>query len=239
MKALILAHDHMSPAGPVQDRLIHHGFDTDYRVVVPQESFRSPNVVFDYPDRESFDVIVTLGAPWGAWDDEKIGHWLLPEIQWVRNIVTSGQPMLGICFGGQVMARALGGTVAPAQKNEIGWHEVWSDRDDIIPTGRWFQFHYDRFTVPPGAVEIARNPAASQGFIAERSLGVQFHPELVTDTLVGWLDGGGWKSLEKDGQDGQVMISQTRAYEADAIVRTNALVDGFLRHVAKLTLPTL
>ncbi len=239
MKALIVAHDHMSPAGPVQDRFVHHGFEIDYRVVVPEESFTSPNVHFDYPDPAQFDVIVTLGAPWGAWDDDTIGNWLLPEIDWVKGIVTSGKPMLGICFGGQVMARALGGSVARAPKNEIGWHEVWSDRDDIIPTGRWFQFHYDHFTVPPGALEIARNPAAPQGFITHHSLGVQFHPELVTDTLIGWLEWGGWKSLEKDGQDGEVMVNQTRAYEADAIQRASALVDGFLRHVATMTLPTL
>ena len=239
MKALILAHDHMSPAGPVQQRLADHGFEIDYRVVVPEESFTSPNVHFDYPDPTQFDVIVTLGAPWGAWDDDTIGNWLVPEIEWVKGIVTSGQPMLGICFGGQVMARALGGRVARAQKNEIGWHEVWSDRNDIIATGRWFQFHYDFFTVPPGALEIARNPAASQAFTTHNSLGVQFHPELVTDTLIGWLDWGGWKSLDKDGQDGEVMVNQTRVYEADAIQRASALVDGFLRHVAKMTLPTL
>lgn len=239
MKALILAHDHMSPAGPVQDRFAYHGFDIDYRVVVPEESFTTPNVHFDYPEPTPFDVIVTLGAPWGAWDDDTIGNWLLPEIEWVKGIVTSGQPMLGICFGGQVMARALGGSVARAPKNEIGWHEVWSDRDEIIATGRWFQFHYDRFTVPPGAIEIARNPAAPQAFTTHHSLGVQFHPELVTDTLIGWLEWGGWRSLDKDGQDGEVMVNQTRAYEEDAIWRSSALVDGFLRHVAKMTLPTL
>ena len=239
MKALILAHDHMSPYGPVGERLVHHGFDIDYRVVVPEVSFQTPNVHFDYPDPTGYDVIVTLGAPWGAWDDDTIGNWLLPEIDWVKKIVTSGQPMLGICFGGQVMARALGGEVSRAPKNEIGWHELWSDRDDIIPTGRWFQFHYDRFTVPPDAVEIARNPAAPQGFTSHNSLGVQFHPELVTHTLIGWLEWGGWKSLEKDGQDADVMVSQTRAYEEDAISRAGSLVDGFLRHVAHMKLPTL
>ncbi len=239
MKALILAHDHMSPAGPVQQRLEHHGFDIDLGLVVPEESFTSPNVTFDYPDPTGYDTIVTLGAPWGAWDDERVGNWLLPEISWVSQIVTSGQPMLGICFGGQVMARALGGPVGRAPKNEIGWHEVWSDREDIIPTGRWFQFHYDKFEVPPGAVEIARNPAASQAFTTHNSLAVQFHPEVVTNTLIGWLDGGGWKSLNTDGQDGDVMIAQTRAYEEAAITRANALVDGFLRHVAKFDLPTL
>lgn len=238
MKALVLAHDHVSPAGPVAERLAQHGYHIDSRIVVPEEHFRDPAVTFSFPDPTQFDVIVTLGAPWGAWDDQKIGSWLLPEIDWVRTIVSSGQPHLGICFGGQVIARAMGGSVARAPKNEIGWHEVWSDREDIIPTGRWFQFHYDKFVTPPGATEIARNPAASQGFIINKSLGIQFHPEVVTDTLVGWLDWGGWKSVAKDGLDGEVMVAQTRAYETEAIGRTHRLVDGFLQHVAGITLST-
>lgn len=239
MKALILAHDHVSPAGPVEDRLVHHGFDIDFRVVVPEESFRAPGVTFDYPDPTGYDVIVTLGSPWGAWDDVAIGSWLTPEIDWVRGIVTSNQPMLGICFGGQVMSRALGGSVGPAPKNEIGWHEVWSDRNDIVPSGPWFQFHYDKFSVPPGALEIARNPAAPQAFTTHRSLGVQFHPEVVQSTLVGWLDWGGWKSVEDDGQSGEVMVQQTGVYEQQAVTRTGTLVDGFLSRVAGLRLPTL
>lgn len=232
--ALILAHDPVSPAGPVEDRLREHGFDIDYRIVVPEESFRSPNVSFDFPDPAQFELIVPLGAPWGAWDDATIGHWLVPEIEWVRGIVSSGQPLLGICFGGQLVARAMGGSVGPAPQSEIGWHTVWSERPDIVPDGPWFQFHYDRFELPPGAVEIARNPAASQAFTIERTLAVQFHPEITADSLVTWLDWGGWKSVEKAGLDGEVMVAQTRAFEDQAAQRTHALVDNYLREVAGL-----
>ena len=235
--ALILAHDPVSPAGPVEDRLRAHGFDIDYRIVVPEESFRSPNVPFVFPDPEAFDLIVPLGAPWGAWDNATIGQWLGPEIDWVRGVVSSGQPLLGICFGGQLVARAMGASVGPAPQSEIGWHTVWSERPDIVPDGPWFQFHYDRFEVPSGAVEIARNPAASQAFTIERTLAVQFHPEITADSLVGWLDWGGWKSVEKAGLDGEVMVAQTRAFEAQSTQRTHALVDNYLREVARL-IPT-
>lgn len=232
--ALILAHDPVSPAGPVEDRLRHHGFDIDYRVVVPERSYRTPNVTFDFPDAAEFDLIVPLGAPWGAWDDATIGNWLIPEIQWVKDVVLSGQPMLGICFGGQLVARALGGAVGPAPQSEIGWHSVWSQRPDIVPDGPWFQFHYDRFEVPPGAIEIAKNPAASQAFTFQKTLAVQFHPEITADSLLTWLDWGGWKALEKAGLDGEVMLAQTRAFEATSRSRTEALVDNYLSHVAGL-----
>jgi GMP synthase-like glutamine amidotransferase len=106
VKALFIEHDHVSPPGPVAERLHHHGFETVEKVVVSQENFTSPNVDFTFPDASEFDLIIPLGAPWGAWDDGCIGKWLLPEVEWIRAIVESGKPVLGICFGGQLMARA-------------------------------------------------------------------------------------------------------------------------------------
>ena len=234
MKALFIQHDHISPPGPVADRLRHHGFEVVEQLVVPESSFRTPNVQFEFPDINDYDLIIPLGAPWGAWDDGCIGNWLQPEVEWVRNAVTSGKPVLGICFGGQLMARALGGSVGRAPNCEIGWKDVWTDRPDIVPSGPWFQFHYDRWVVPPGATEIARNPFASQAFIVNNSLALQFHPELIGSALQGWLDWDGWGLVEKDGQDPAVMMAQTYAYEEAATARTYALIDGFLKHVAKL-----
>lgn len=234
MKALFIQHDHISPPGPVADRLRHHGFDVVEQLVVPEASFRTPNVTFEFPNLDDYDLIIPLGAPWGAWDDACIGNWLQPEVEWIREAVTSGKPVLGICFGGQLISRALGGTVGRAPNCEIGWKDVWTDRPDIVPSGPWFQFHYDRWTVPAGATEIARNPFASQAFIVNRSLALQFHPELIGSALQGWLDWDGRGLVEKDGQDPDIMMAQTYAYEEAATARTYALIDGFLKHVAKL-----
>lgn len=234
MRALIIQHDHVSPSGPVGERLTHHGFELDERIVVTEEFFKSPNVAFEFPDINDYDVIIPMGAPWGAWDDDCIGAWLTPEIEWIRGAVESGKPVLGICFGGQLVARAMGGSVARAPHNEIGWVSVWSDRPELVGEGPWFQFHYDQWQVPPGAVEIARNPMASQAFILNNTLALQFHPEVTRDSLEGWLDWGGYASVEKDGQDATVMLAQTAAYEDAARQRTYDLVDAFLRDVAHL-----
>lgn len=88
--------------------------------------------------------------------------------------------------------------------------------------------------VPLGAVEIARNPVASQAFTIRRSLAVQFHPELDAAGLKGWLDWGGAAKVKADGQDPAVMLAQTRAEEGAARERTFALVDAFLTEVAGL-----
>ena len=228
MKALFVQHDHVSPTGPLAARLTQRGFDVEEILVVGEQNFASPNVIFEFPDLADYDLIVPMGAPWGAWDDACIGNWLLPELAWVREALERDLPVLGICFGGQLMARALGGTVTKAPKAEIGWAVIHSDDPVLIPSGPWFQFHYDRWTLPAGATEIARNSVASQAFTYRRGLALQFHPELTAATLQGWLAHGGADEVIADGQDPDALLAHTRAEESAAVARTNALVDAFL-----------
>ena len=234
MRVLFVQHDHVSPLGPVGERFAHHGFEVDTHLVVAETDFTAPNIATAFPDATDYDVLVPLGAPWGAWDDDCIGNWLLPEIDWLRDAVVRGMPVLGICFGGQLVARAMGGSVAPAPRAEIGWTSIWSDQPSLVGAGPWFQFHYDRWVVPPGAVEVARTPAASQAFTIERTLAVQFHPELDAEGLQGWLDWGGASQVVEAGMDPQIMIGETVATAASARDRTYALVDAFLTDVAQL-----
>ncbi|MEY3663109.1 MAG: hypothetical protein RI919_625 [Actinomycetota bacterium] len=207
MKVLFIQHDHVSPTGPVGERFRERGFETQEILVVQEHQFGEPNVAFTFPDFADYEI---------------------------RAAVSSGKPVLGICFGGQLIARAMGGSVAPAPKGEIGWTNIWSERPDLISNGPWFQFHYDRWQLPPGAVEIARNPVASQAFLINNSLAVQFHPELNAAGLKGWLDWGGDKKVLEDGQDPIVMMRQTEAEEADARARSFALVDAFIDQVSGL-----
>lgn len=190
-RALFVQHDHVSPTGPVGERLRERGFEIDQIQIVTAADFANPNVTFAFPDSGDYDLVIPMGAPWGAWDDACIGNWLTPEIAWLRAAVDADVPVLGICFGGQLLARAFGGTVAPARRAEIGWTARNSDEPQILAPGPWFQFHYDSWSVPPGAVEIARNSSASQAFTIGRSLAVQFHPELTGAMLQGWLTEGG------------------------------------------------
>lgn len=234
LKALFIQHDHISPLGPVGERLAMHGFELDARQIVSAENFSQPNVNFEFPDVAAYDLIVPLGAPWGAWDDACIGNWLQPELEWIRDAVLSDKPVLGICFGGQLIARALGGSVGRSPKPEIGWTYIQSDRPELVSNGPWFQFHYDRWTLPSGVEEIARNPVSSQAYVVNRTLGLQFHPELDSATLKGWLDWDGAAEVESDGQDPAVMLAQTRAEDAAARLRTFDLVDAYLRDVARL-----
>ena len=231
MRVLFLQHDHVSPPGPVAERFAQRGYEVVESVIVPRDRFDSPNVSFNFPEVDEYDVVVPMGAPWGAWDDERIGTWLTPELDWLRNVQASDVPILGICFGAQALARALGGTVAPGPRAEIGFTWITSDDESLVPGGPWFQWHYDRFTVPPGAVEIARNPRASQAYVIGRSLAVQFHPEVTTACLRGWLDEGGLQEAQEDGVDPVELLAGTVREEPMAIQRAHALVDAFLDRI--------
>lgn len=231
MRVLILQHDHLSPPGPIAERFAERGYEVVEQVVVPPEHFRSPNIGFDFPDPREFDALVPMGSPWGAWDDATIGNWLLPEIAWLRQADDVGVPVFGICFGGQLLARAHGGSVAPAPRPEIGWASIFSGRPEIVGPGPWFQFHYDRWVVPPDADEIARNAMASQSFILRRNLAVQFHPELTAAGFAGWLANNGRALVEADGQDPDILLQHVVAEEPHAVARAHGLVDAFLDHV--------
>jgi GMP synthase-like glutamine amidotransferase len=228
MKVLFLEHDHVSPPGPVAERFAQRGFEVTETVVVPPKNFHSPNVEFQFPNPSDYDAIVVMGAPWGAWDDEKIGKWLEPEVQWLQDADSAGVPILGICFGGQLLARTHGGSVAPGPQTEIGWATVESDTPELA--GSWFQFHYDSFIPPAGATLLAHNSAAPQAFALRKNLALQFHPEVTSETLLAWISASGEKEIEEDGQDPKVLISSTKALDAQSVARAHKLVDYFLEN---------
>lgn len=232
MRALVIAHDHVSPIGPVGEAFAAHGYDIVVHTVVPAERFERPGVTTSFPDFTQFDAVVPMGAPWSTYDLDAVGSWVTPEMEQLRVADAAGVPVLGICFGGQLLAQAHGGSVRATDRPEIGWHEVESLSPDLVPGGLWFQWHYDVWMLPPGAVEVARNANASQAFVLRRNLAVQFHPELTSAMLRGWLGNGGSGKARLAGLDPDQLLDRTRALEDGSRARAHALVDGFLRQLA-------
>ena len=140
-----------------------------------------------FPDPLDYDVVVPLGARWAVYDEQLKQKWVADEMALVRAADAAGVGVLGVCFGGQLVAQAFGGTVQRSADPEIGWHQITTDAPDLIPGGPWFQWHFDRFDVPPGAVELARNGRAAQAFVIGHCVGLQFHPELDGPLLEAWL----------------------------------------------------
>ncbi len=232
MRALVIQHDHVSPPGPVGERLEERGFDVTLHQVVPEGAVGTVGLTGSFPDATAYDVIVPMGAPWSVYDHPLVGSWVEPEAQLLRDADAHEVPVLGICFGGQLLAHAHGGRVERSPDPEIGWVSIESDDEDLVPTGPWFQWHYDRWVLPPGAVEVARNPAASQAYLLRRNLAVQFHPELTSEMLRGWLDDGGTEQARARGLDPDELFATTLVEDAAGRTRARALVDAFLDRVA-------
>ncbi|MFN8196387.1 MAG: type 1 glutamine amidotransferase [Nocardioidaceae bacterium] len=233
MRALVIQHDHVSPPGPIGDRLEERLVDMELHQVVPLEEFHSPGVEARFPDVTGFDLVVAMGAPWSVYDEARVGSWVAPELDLLREADREGIPVLGICFGGQLLSAAHGGSVEASPYPEIGWVTIETDDHDLVPPGPWFQWHSDRWVLPPGAVEVARNSAASQAYVLRRNLAVQFHPELTSGMLHGWLDNGGDAEAIRRGEDPRELYEATVAEDPASRARAYVLVDSFLDRVAR------
>ncbi|MEY3934718.1 MAG: aminotransferase [Methylophilaceae bacterium] len=233
MRALFIEHDHVSLGGPIWRAFEKHGYEIERFLVISERNYANPNIKVTFPNFSEFDVVVPMGAPYGAYEDDRIGNWLLPELAKLKSAHNNGTPIFGICFGGQLMARALGGSVARSPKAELGWIEIESDDKTLIPTGPWFEYHWDRWTLPKGATEIARSEIASQAFVMGRTLGVQFHPEIDPQVLEEWLAmEGGCAEVESEGVDVEELRAQTKREQPYSDKRAFELVDTFLRKIA-------
>ncbi|MEA2420531.1 MAG: hypothetical protein QOE60_2737 [Thermoleophilaceae bacterium] len=149
------------------------------------------------PDAEGFGAAIVLGAD-AQVDQEGAHPWLRPEKQLVRRLVERGTPLLGVCFGSQLLAELAGSVVRRAVEPEIGWHGV-----ELTPEGtadpllgfleqqfESLQYHHYEWLLPPNAVALARSARCLQAFrLAESpAWGVQFHPEVTESDYGEWLD---------------------------------------------------
>ena len=185
-----------------------------------------------FPAPSEYDAVAFFGAAWAVYDPATI-PWIADEIAYARSLIELGVPALGICFGGQVLAAAVGGTVSRAPVPEIGWTTVASSEPGLIDPGPWLEWHFDRFTLPPGVPALARTALATQAFRYGRALGLQFHPEVTDEVLGAWMASGGAAELHRLGLDPSALVEQSRTLADGAAARADELVRRFVLDVAR------
>ena len=140
----------------------------------------------------TYDGVVIGGSQTAVYADH---DWIHELTEWFRGVHRAGIPALGICWGHQFVAQALGGRVVDMGEYEIGYRpvrRVGADPlfENVPREFTAFQTHSDRVAEPPcGAVELARNDYGLQSFRVGRSYGVQFHPEYDRQTAEWVIDG--------------------------------------------------
>ena len=225
LRVLILQHEEPTPPGHVTEWLADHG--------AAVEIFRIDEDDRDVDPRD-YDLIVSLGSEFAAFDETK--PFVPREARLMRTAVDEDVPVLGLCFGGQMLARVLGAEVFRSEKSEIGWLPVRTTDPELVPEGPWFQWHFDSFEVPPGATVIAESDAGPQAFVAGRSLGLQFHPEVTTQIMDDWVRAYRHE-LDGDGVEPDALLAETKRIADDSRARAFQLFERFLHEVAGIDAP--
>jgi GMP synthase-like glutamine amidotransferase len=172
------------------------------------------------------DLVVSLGSDWSVYDASTESS-AEAERALVRRAARRGVPVLGICYGGQLCASALGAAVTRAPQPEIGWRVLDSDDVSFCGTGPWFQYHFDRWTDGGPVRSFMRNSLSPQGFVFGRILGLQFHPEVTPATVSTWLRAAPEEVAAAD-EVIESIEAETARLADDARSRCHLLVDVFL-----------
>ena len=146
-------------------------------------------------DARKFAGLVFMGGPMSVNDELP---WIGSALELARDAVRKDVPLLGHCLGGQLISKALGGTVGATPVKEIGWGEVRVADNEVArewlgdaQTFLSFHWHGETFTIPPGATRVMENPhCANQGFALGKHFGMQCHVEMTDELVRSWLATG-------------------------------------------------
>ena len=221
LRALVLQHEEPTPPGLVTEWLDRRGATVDVLRIDLDEPL---------PDPRDYQLIVSLGSEFAAFNDSV--PFVQREAGLLRRAAEADVPVLGLCFGGQLMARVLGGRCFRSERPEIGWLPVRSNDPELVAEGPWFQWHFDSFTLPPGAKLIAESDAGPQAYVIGRSLGLQFHPEVTSEIMDAWVHAYPHELLD-EGVDPDALLEQTKQQAATSRRNAERLFDRYLDAVAR------
>jgi GMP synthase (glutamine-hydrolysing) len=192
------------------------------------------------PELEACDLLVVLGAPIGAYEEDKY-PFLTDEINLIERRLAGCRPALGICLGAQLFARALGAHVYPGPAKEIGWAQVTLTEEGKqgvsrhLGGGPVLHWHSDTFDLPEGATLLAstaicRNQAFTHG---PNTIAFQFHPEATATHFERWLVGHAVEIGAVPGLSPSALRADTRRLAPAAALRGQQCLSDWLRQIVR------
>ncbi len=231
MRIVLIADDTDPKGGYVAERLAQRGGVLEYvdRTDLPD---RAAHVADD-----PLDLLVLLGSHRSAHDPQHVVD-VMAESTWVRESLAAGTPVFGICFGAQLLARALGGHSYRMNDPEFGWARIDTVDPVLCPPGPWAQMHRDAFVPPQNARVLGSTWAGPQCFVeathGARAIGWQFHPEVEPDVFASWVRHDE-ALVRAEGIDPDELIREARRQAPQARTRAFALVDAALAYAGVST----
>lgn len=194
-------------------------------------------VLLDRDDLPAFDavgesaMVLLLGSDKSAHEDKWVES-VTAEIRLIRASLAAGTPVMGICYGVQVLARALGGTSWRADRPELGWSRIDTLDHVLCPEGPWGQMHSDVFAPGPTSRVIGTSWRGPQCIVDDawgaRAIGWQFHPEVTPTTYERWVTEGYYGDT---GDDRKELIRQAHANAPHSRNLARALTDSALTYL--------
>jgi GMP synthase-like glutamine amidotransferase len=229
----VLQHEPFEGAGLIEDWALLNNHPVSVTHIYNNENL---------PDPDAFDWLVIMGGAMSV-NDEDTYPWLKPEKEFVGHAIANGKVIIGICFGSQLIANALGKKVYKNKSKEIGWfpvHLTEAAKQSSFITEQWnnqafFHWHGETFDLPDNAIHLAYSSACkNQAFsISNKIFAFQFHPETNEHTL-GQMVGSGSEELVKDEF---VMTAEEIKAKSGIMNSTRSLYFEFLDKLAKVDQP--
>ncbi len=227
MKAYILQHVEFEGPGSILDWFSKQNATVRHCRMYESEPLPSPDQV---------DFLIIMGGPMSV-NDEDIYPWLSEEKSFVRQVITSGTPVLGICLGAQLIASALGSRVYAGPQKEIGWFPVTANKAlqggfRFPATTTVFHWHGETFDLPEGAVKLASSQVCeNQAFQAGNNvIGIQFHLEATPETVDRMVEHCHNELVKGEYIQGIETIKQLTTATCD---QANALMENVLDYLLK------
>ncbi len=212
MKAVVIRHVAFESLGNIEQHLINRNFDIE---IMNAAQNKVTHLLGNQPD-----LLIILGGPISVNDIEDY-PFIADELEVLRQRLTLGLPTLGICLGGQLIAKALGASVHQNNSKEIGWGPLTTIKNvDYCPAIRHLSaentnvlhWHGETFDIPAGAVHLASTTKCkNQAFVFQgNTLALQFHPEATASDLEDWFVGHTAEITSTDGLSVTQLRRETR-----------------------------
>jgi GMP synthase (glutamine-hydrolysing) len=229
--ALVLQHEETIHLGNLEPVLTARGYDIQ---VLDARTADFTNLSIEP------DLVVILGNDSGVYEQDVLPY-IAAEEAWLASRLAVQQPTLGVCFGAQIMASALGERVYKGDSTQIGFREVVATEAGSTSPVRHFagvpvmEWHGDTFDLPPGATLLAgSNDYANEAFaLGSWGLAVQFHPETTAEMHERWLVDGR-ESVATLGIDPAALVTERDTHTTAMEVASQAMLNEFLDGIERL-----